>query len=56
MQTYVIFALKRRDWKRAYVVKFQDLKCLEHGLEAGERTWFKSGYVSLTLGPHGAVG
>ena len=42
--------------ERAYVMKFQDIKCLEHGLKAGKRTLTKSGYVSLTLGPHGAVG
>lgn len=35
---------------------FQDLKYLEHGLAAGERTWTKSEYVSLALGPHGTAG
>lgn len=35
---------------------FQDLKYLEHGLAAGERTRTKSKYVSLALGPHGTAG
>lgn len=33
-----------------------DLKYLEHGLAAGERTRTKSKYVSLALGPHGTAG
>ena len=58
-----MLTLKWMDWGRAYVgpesglgATFQDRKYLEHGLEAGERTWTKSGHVSLALGPHGTAG
>lgn len=62
MHTSDMLTLKRIDWGKVHMgpgsglgairaVKFQGLKCLEHGLEVGERTWTVSGHVPLALWP-----
>lgn len=62
MPLSVMLILKRMDGGKASVgpgsglgaiwpVKSQDLKCLEYGLEAGERTRTKIWHAPLALGP-----